>query len=51
MVNGKNIIVKQFQVPLEQISSVTAIATASSQLLVATRSNSQAHLQRFSLNV
>jgi serine/threonine protein kinase len=51
MVNGENSIVKQFQVPLEQRTEVTAIATASSQLLVATRSNSQAHLQRFSLNV
>jgi len=50
MVNGENSILKQFQVPLEQISQVTAIATASSQLLVATCSKSQAHLQRFSLD-
>ena len=51
MVNGKNSILQQFQVPLEQIFEVTAIAVASSQLLVATCSKSQANLQRFSLNV
>ena len=47
-IDGKNLKVSYFQIPLSAEFTVTAIATSKTQLLVASASDTQAHLQKFS---
>lgn len=47
-IDGNDLKLSYFQIPLLVESTVTAVATSKTQLLVASASKSQAHLQRFS---
>ncbi len=48
LVEGDNLNVRQYQIPLSTKFSVTAIAASTTQLLVASASSSQSQLHRFS---
>ena len=48
-IDGNNLKLSYFQIPLSAEFTVTAIATSKTQLLVASASNTLAHLQKFSL--